>query len=181
MNNKNNKNKIDGSGGFILLIALLVSSIMLTAGLGISRVIIRQIYMASVQRDSQIALFAADSGIECARYLETKSQDPLGGDLPTKCNGQPLKYRFSSGTELNDLLYSGLLGSSQPNGDANNIFFAINFGDAGDDNFKSCAVINWILSSKGLEISSSGYNAPCDKGVPSGGRIVERTLVYRTF
>ena len=56
--------------GFILLFSLLISSILLATGLGISRLMVRQINLASLSRESQIAFFAADSGLECALHWD---------------------------------------------------------------------------------------------------------------
>ncbi|MBI3632991.1 MAG: hypothetical protein HY226_01735 [Candidatus Vogelbacteria bacterium] len=60
--------KIKKDLGFVLLFALLVSSILLATGLGISRLMVRQITLASLSRESQVAFFAADGGMECAKH-----------------------------------------------------------------------------------------------------------------
>ncbi|MEK7066721.1 MAG: hypothetical protein AAB965_04105, partial [Patescibacteria group bacterium] len=43
------------SAGFVLLFALLISSILLATGLGISRIIMREIFLASLARESSVA------------------------------------------------------------------------------------------------------------------------------
>jgi len=62
------KASISSTGGFVLLFAVLVASIVSAAGLGISHILLKQIILTSMQRDSQVAFFAADAGIECGRY-----------------------------------------------------------------------------------------------------------------
>ena len=48
------------SRGFVLLFALLISSILLATGLGISRIILREIFLTSLGRESSVAFFAAE-------------------------------------------------------------------------------------------------------------------------
>ncbi len=167
--------------GFILLFSLLVSSIILAAGLSVTRIIIRQIYLASVQRDSQMAFFAADSGIECARYWKQETI-PVAG---ATCNGIPLKKVVASGTRslLTDLDKT-----------QNNIVFSFDTGGGdvgGIQTVSNCVVITLCKDATGTgeckdpvatngKIVARGYNVPCDTtGNPSGGRVVERKLVYR--
>lgn len=163
-------------GGFVLLIALLVSSVMLTAGLAVSRIIVRQIYMASVQRDSQVALFAADAGIECAKYWKdvlriasVYGNTNLGNEI--KCNGQILHKVGLGGAPL-------LVEDFSDTGDTSNTFWF----NVGSGINLSCAVVT-IYPIGVKEILSNGYNVSCDNnGTPSGGRIVERSLERsRTF
>lgn len=76
--------------GFVLLFSLLISSILLATGLGISRLMVRQITLASLSRESQIAFFAADSGLECALHWDVFGKFNTA-DTPTDqkiyCNG----------------------------------------------------------------------------------------------
>jgi hypothetical protein len=79
------------STGFVLLFSLLISSILLATGLGISRLMIRQIAFAGLSRESQVAFFAADSGLECALHWDIfgrfdKSENPEPG-RKIYCNG----------------------------------------------------------------------------------------------
>ncbi len=54
--------------GFILLFASLIASVLLTIGIGISTIVLKELRLSSIGRESQIAFFAADTGIECALY-----------------------------------------------------------------------------------------------------------------
>ncbi len=83
----NYKNK-----AFVLLFSLLISSILLATGLGISRLMVRQITLASLSRESQVAFFAADSGLECALHWNILGKfdpsTPVGSKSQTiYCNG----------------------------------------------------------------------------------------------
>ncbi|MBI5140301.1 MAG: hypothetical protein HZA94_02550 [Candidatus Vogelbacteria bacterium] len=79
--------------GFVLLFALLISSILLATGLGISRIILREIFLASLGRESSVAFFAADTGAECALHWYQLGQFDLDTTMPAPsrtiyCNGQ---------------------------------------------------------------------------------------------
>lgn len=60
------------NSGFLLILSLVIISIILSVGLGVFFIIMREFQLASYGRDSQIAFHAADSGIECARYWDVK-------------------------------------------------------------------------------------------------------------
>lgn len=87
---KNSKFKIKNYG-FVLLFSLLISSILLATGLGISRLMVKQITLAGLSRESQVAFFAADSGLECALHWDIfgrfdKTDNPEPG-RKIYCNG----------------------------------------------------------------------------------------------
>ena len=59
--------QLDGSNksrGVAILFAVLTLSVVLTIGLSLLNITLKQIILASVGRDSQFAFFAADTGIE---------------------------------------------------------------------------------------------------------------------
>ena len=106
------------SEGFVLLFALLISSILLATGLGISRIIMREIFLASLARESSVAFFAADTGAECAfhwyyAYKFDSSTFTSNPPIPTTrslfCNGQAIRdgepgpLKNTAGNQLNDL------------------------------------------------------------------------------
>lgn len=62
---KNNKNR-----GVVLLITVVVASIVLTIGIGILNVILKEMMLSSFNKNSRVAFFAADSGVECAMYWD---------------------------------------------------------------------------------------------------------------
>ena len=168
-----------------MLLSLLVSSVILAAGLSVTRIIIRQISLASIQKDSQMAFFAADAGIECGRYLKETSPDVL------KCNGSELKNTENPSTNLtaSDLTANdgtefsfNTGGDSITDPDGKDISVPINCvkiivctgasGGSGD-----CIPDPTAPNGK---IIARGYNVSCDptSGKPEGDRIVERKLVY---
>ena len=64
------------SKGFTLIIALLVTSIILSVGLAIANISYKQQILSSTQNDSLKAFYAADAGIECALYWDLHFNDP---------------------------------------------------------------------------------------------------------
>ena len=67
------KNIFKNEDGYTLLFAVLVSSIVLSVGISILTISKKEFLLASSARESMSALYAADSGLECAMY-----QDSIG-------------------------------------------------------------------------------------------------------
>ncbi len=60
------------SRGFTLLLAVLISSLLLSVGLAIFNITFKELILSSAGRESQFALYAADTGAECALYWDFK-------------------------------------------------------------------------------------------------------------
>ena len=60
--------------GFTLLLALIVANVVLIIGLGVYGIIIKEIQLSGLGRESQIAFYAADSGTECVLYWDIKKK-----------------------------------------------------------------------------------------------------------
>lgn len=56
--------------GFTLLLAVLITSIALGISFGLSAFVIRELNISIIGRESQKAVFASDSGVECALYWD---------------------------------------------------------------------------------------------------------------
>ena len=56
--------------GFALLVAVLVSSLVLAIGLSIITITLKQLQFSNIGRESEIAFFAADAGMECGLYYD---------------------------------------------------------------------------------------------------------------
>ena len=59
-------------GGFALLFSVLVSSLLLTIGLSILNISIKELAISTASKQYIYAFYAADSGLECAKYWDTK-------------------------------------------------------------------------------------------------------------
>ncbi len=56
--------------GFVILIALVVSSLLLSIGIFIQNVAYKELLLSNSNKNTQIAFSAADTAIECALYQE---------------------------------------------------------------------------------------------------------------
>jgi hypothetical protein len=56
--------------GFAMLFAVLVSSVLLSIGISIFNLTVKELILSSTGRESQFAFYAADTGAECALYWD---------------------------------------------------------------------------------------------------------------
>lgn len=158
----NQKLFVKHHGGFIIFFALIVSSIVLTAGLAVSRIIIRQIYLASVQRDSQVALFGAESGKECARYYAQRAGSITNNRT---CNGQIIELIDTTTLRPETTILQ------------NNTILSFWF-NMGKESQKTCVKVE--VNNITRRMVSRGYNVECDPdGNLVGDRITESKLIYK--
>ena len=71
----------DMTKGFTLFFALLISSLALAIGLAIYDITVRELQLSEAATQSQYAIYAADTGAECALYWENKYKDGSGNPL----------------------------------------------------------------------------------------------------
>lgn len=60
--------------GFTLLFASLVGSLLLAIGIATFNIVLRELDLSSVARESRFAFYAADSGWECAFYHDRQRE-----------------------------------------------------------------------------------------------------------
>lgn len=127
------------TGGFTLLMSLLVISIILSIGLGVSDVIIRETKISGLGRESQVAFSAADAGVECAFFWEIKhpglAQSAFNAANIINCAGNSVSNAYS--------------------GNVSN--FTLNLGNS------SCVSVKVDKASSQTQtiIESRGYNTDC--------------------
>lgn len=63
--------------GFTLLIAVVLTSVLLSVGLALLDIALKQVTLSSTARQSQYAFYAADSAMECALYWD-QQQNAFG-------------------------------------------------------------------------------------------------------
>lgn len=86
--------------GVALLLSLLVVSAALSVSLGVANMVLGELLLSSTGRDSQIAFYTADSGVECALYWDLTS-DRLLSDSDVPCAGETVPLtRNQDGTEI---------------------------------------------------------------------------------
>lgn len=59
--------------GFTLFIAIIVMGTLLLIAAGITNLAVKQALISASGRESQVAFYAADTGIECALYWDVKN------------------------------------------------------------------------------------------------------------
>lgn len=92
--------------GFVLLYSVLVSSIVITVGLLLANILLKQLVIASTARDAKIAYYAADAGRDCALYWVNQLGPLLfNGGIMIQCNGgvsDPNPINLSSPVDKRD-------------------------------------------------------------------------------
>jgi hypothetical protein len=191
------KNKLNTRDGFTLFVSMIVASLLLAVGFSIGNIILKQLLLSGSGKDSQIAFYAADSGVECAQFWDTKNA--LGESLTIEG-----PFASSTGTSLFSDIKCGPIGPNATTspakifvGDSNaTSTLVIDYSDDGE-NYRACAQVQiekgFALVDVGggfsenlpfTRITSRGYNssyipavgvnpAHCDISNP---RTVERGL-----
>ncbi len=59
--------------GFVILIAVLVASLLISLGAFIAHIALKELSLSISGRDSQLAFYAADAAIECALYQDLRT------------------------------------------------------------------------------------------------------------
>ena len=88
--------------GFALLITLVVISIVLAVGLSLMQITLKQLQLTITARDSEVAFYAANAGIECAQAVRNTidPQDTIPDRLNFNCfnNSESGTYSNSGNT-----------------------------------------------------------------------------------
>jgi len=137
------------SNGFTLLMAMIISSLLLSLGIAVYNILIKELVLSSYGRNSQFAFYAADTGMECALFWDVKM-----GSFATS---SPSNIECDGKTTEN--IGSGLVSK-----------FNLSFSPD-----QSCAVITIDKTGPGTIIESRGYNS-CNT---TNARRVERGLRIR--
>ncbi len=96
---KNNKQK-----GFVMLFAVLISTLVLAVGISMISIALKQVQLSGSGRDSQYAFYVANTGAECATYWDLASSTIFtSGALPNpgtdiKCLGNPVAAKWPVGS-----------------------------------------------------------------------------------
>lgn len=73
--------------GITLLIAVLTAGVLLSISLAIFNIAIKELVISSTGRESQVAFYAADSGVECALYWDGQGEFGETGQAKIDCAG----------------------------------------------------------------------------------------------
>ena len=98
--------------GFALLFSVLVSSLLLTIGLSIFSIALKELAISTATRQSVHAFYAADSGREYAKYKDTKIGDASTFDISKK-EAQNVTNRIPENELINEVI---LVDENNPDG-----------------------------------------------------------------
>ncbi len=153
--------------GFAMLYAVLVSSLLLSIGISIFNLTVKELVLSSSGRESQFAFYAADTGAECALYWDFRGNGQIFATSTSNRTPVPAAPDcISTAITINNITY--------PSGGGAETTFDLSIPSGGAVPY--CAVVkvkkyvnNFLETTR---INSYGYNT-CDTNDP--GRI-ERGL-----
>ena len=102
MTQKNRKNWMDKANtqenGSVLILALIMASILLSVGMGISNIALKEIKLSSIGNESGAAFYMADTGAECALYWDLRSTTTVDAIDDGSVNDSA-RYVFSTSSQ----------------------------------------------------------------------------------
>lgn len=161
---KSKAKTVNNKKGFTMLFAVLTSSLILSIGISIFSLTIKELELSSSGRESQFSFYAADSGIECAIYWESLgyfgTSTPPVSPSPV-CAGKDISSDWTKNV----------------NGDNSDITFKFNITNPDDVVYPFCVSVVVKKVGYNTTIESRGYNI-CSSGNPDITKpfLVERAL-----
>lgn len=180
--------KASPESGFVILYAVLLTTVVLGIGIILLAIITKQIQLATLEKSSQAAYYAADAGRQCALYYDGTdddhnafgyySVDVEGNSVFTKPSDSTNLECFDPSSSLTVLSRTDLICKDD---DANcATFYATTISVGSIKTCTSVTVRKFKDGGKGItEIISNGYNqALCgsDKLETINPRRVQRTI-----
>lgn len=111
------KQKYNTTGGYAILFAVVIVSVISMLALGLSNSTFKQLVLSSLANDSQISFFQSDTATECALYAD--NIENMSSNLPSSwscgkdINGNDMSFSIS-GTGEDYTTTSGVAGQSIP-------------------------------------------------------------------
>lgn len=158
--------QIKQQSGFALLMAIIVVGVVVSVGLTILDLTIKQLSLSTNSKDSETSLHAANAGLECAQYWRFKEANALesGQDITIDCFN-----KSSTDSSVTD----------HGSGSAHIYQYDFEF-DWGDTGAERCSKIKMLLfvsdnDSAGVTLNNissivPGYPSGTDKECDAGGR-----------
>ncbi len=84
------KEKVKKNKGFVILFAVMISSIILAITLAVANIALKEIKFGTSAKDTNDAFFAADAGAECVLFNDKSSSNSFkqeGGSGTVECFG----------------------------------------------------------------------------------------------
>lgn len=155
------KNEKLKNKGMTLFIAVTVMAILLLISYAVANIALKGTQFATSGRDSQFAFYAADAGLECALYWDSKLDS-----FATSTSGSPISCGGSS--LANNAIISGTTTLTRigGGGDANQTsVFGFTMNVSGTNPVPHCAIVTirkyYVGQNLTTYIKSRGYNT-CD-------------------
>jgi len=165
--NPDKKRYLDETGGFVLIFAILLATVILTIGIAVLDISVRQVMFTGSGRDSSLAFYAADAALECTLYQDMIGEDFKDDHIGT--NGSTMQCE-------NLAISNRVVNCSDPVQNKTCIWsIEVNFSGS------TCAhvLITKDFDATGIVTSTtvraSGYNTTCPSSGPSAKRL-ERGL-----
>lgn len=154
--------------GFALLMSVIVTGTLLLIVYALSNISLKELILTYTGRESQVAFYAADTGVECALFWDLKNPgngnsafDPFNGPSVISCNGNTIQAGDSVPTVPTPTL--ALVGGGGINNSTST--FYINLEPLNDSGSGPCAIVRVgktkVGSATTTTIMSRGYNT-CD-------------------
>jgi type II secretory pathway pseudopilin PulG len=184
--------------GFALLMALVVIAVVISIGLSVLDLSIKQVRLATNAKDSEISFHAANAGMECARYWrkaasstmergnaiaptcfsvspDTNTRSQISSGVTGNGNVYLYSYKFTWGTSPNQRCSDivTLVASSTPLGAGLTINSMTNHVPGYPSSQKTCAA-----GERCTVVSVRGYNRPCSTATGYGTVQREVLLQY---
>jgi Tfp pilus assembly protein PilX len=130
--------------GFALLMTLIVVSVLISIGLTVLDLSIKQVRLSTNARESEIAFHAANAGMECARYWRRAASTTMevGGAITPACFSGTLTTNSRSTV------------SSDANGDVFRYSYAITWASGNHCSQVTALVASTTPAGAGLTISN---------------------------
>ena len=168
--------------GFTIFFAVLVGSLALAVGLAIYDLLVRELALSQTATESQYAIYAADTGAECALYWDLNYGDTDGSAFATSSLDNPVVSSLSCNNQ--DVVTSPIVGipwttevPPRTPTSATTVFW-VSLGSAQSDSCAMVTVEKTIVTQgdpSATKITSRGRNT-CDSADPSR---LERALEVR--
>ena len=152
--------------GFVILFAVVLSSIMLAVAIGMANIAYKQTVFTTSAKDTNAAFFAADTGSECALYYDLQGTQSFFGVVNP----------FGSGSTVTTSCAGTIIDLYQGSSTGPWTFHLVGLGADG----QACATVTVTktTSPESTEIVSKGYSTGGDTADCSSSdvRRVERQI-----
>ncbi len=157
------KKSFNSSRGVTLFIAVTIMAILLFVSFAIINIAVKSTLFASSAKDSELAFFAADAGVECAIFWDTKNSQ---SQFATSTDGSPINcsaYSISTGNSISGTTTLSRIGGGG-NSNPTSVFGFVM--DQGSDPSPYCVIVTVTKYYSGSKpktyIKSRGYNTCSD-------------------